>query len=116
MPAGAELKGLADILAPQWKGKACLANPLFGTTSMHAPATDLRKVVPPWLTPAVLVAGVVAALLATAEIGTVLLLHPLDSLPLAIFTVMANAPESLVAALCLFYFGGATVCAPGLGL
>jgi len=81
-------------------------------------STYLRKVVLPWLTPAALVAGVVAALLATAEIGTVLLLHPpgLDSLPLAIFTVMANASESLVAALCLFYFGGATVCALGLGL
>ena len=29
------------------------------------------------------------------------------SLPLAIFTVMANAPESLVGALCLFYVAGA---------
>jgi iron(III) transport system substrate-binding protein len=29
------IKALAD---PKWKGKACIANPLFGTTSMHAAA------------------------------------------------------------------------------
>ena len=47
----------------------------------------------------------VVALLATADIGTVLLLHPpgQDSFPLAIFTVMANARESVVASLCLVY-------------
>jgi iron(III) transport system substrate-binding protein len=27
-----------DLLAPRFKGKACVANPLFGTTSMHAAA------------------------------------------------------------------------------
>lgn len=45
------------------------------------------------------------ALLATADVSTVLLLHPPGSasLPLSIFTVMANAPESLVASLCLVY-------------
>ena len=41
----------------------------------------------------------------TADVSTVLLLHPpgARSLPLAIFTVMANAPESLVATSCLVY-------------
>ena len=29
---------LQDFLRPKWKGRACLANPLFGTTSMHAAA------------------------------------------------------------------------------
>ena len=50
-------------------------------------------------------AVLLVALLATADIGTVLLLHPPGeaSLPLAIFTIMANAPESLVASLCLVY-------------
>ena len=38
VPAGTEPKALADFLAPQWTGKTCLANPLFGTTSMHAAA------------------------------------------------------------------------------
>lgn len=54
---------------------------------------------------------VLVALLATAETGTVLLLRPpgADSLPVAIFTVMANAPETLVAALCLAYLGGAVL-------
>lgn len=38
VPAGQEPKGLADFLDPKWKGRACMANPLFGTTSMHAAA------------------------------------------------------------------------------
>lgn len=36
--AGQEPKSLSDFLDARWKGKACLANPLFGTTSMHAAA------------------------------------------------------------------------------
>lgn len=31
-------RSLQAFLDPQWKGKTCLANPLFGTTSMHAAA------------------------------------------------------------------------------
>ncbi len=50
-------------------------------------------------------AGALTALLSAGEIGILLLLHPPgeSSLPLAIFTIMANAPESLVAALCVIY-------------
>lgn len=36
--AGDEPKSIRALLDPKWKGKACLANPLFGTTSMHAAA------------------------------------------------------------------------------
>jgi iron(III) transport system permease protein len=65
------------------------------------------RVVAPWLARWAAPAALLAALLATAEIGVVLLLHPPGhgTLPLAIFTVMANAPEALVAALCLLYVG-----------
>ncbi len=35
---GAEPKSVHDLLDPRFKGKACLANPMFGTTSMHAAA------------------------------------------------------------------------------
>jgi iron(III) transport system substrate-binding protein len=38
VPKGEEPRRLADFLDPKWRGKACLANPLFGTTSMHAAA------------------------------------------------------------------------------
>ena len=69
--------------------------------------TYVRKVVIPFLLPAGGLAVLLVALLATADVGTVLLLHPpgKTSLPLAVFTVMANAPESLVASLCLAYVG-----------
>jgi len=38
VPAGSEPTGLGDFLKPEWQGKTCVANPLFGTTSMHAAA------------------------------------------------------------------------------
>ena len=63
------------------------------------------RIAVPWCARWGLPAIALAAMLATAEIGTVLLLHPpgRGTLPLAIFTIMANAPEALVAMLCLFY-------------
>jgi ABC-type Fe3+ transport system permease subunit len=75
--------------------------------SMHGVpvGTYLQRVLLPVLLPTAGVAVCLVALLATADISTVLLLHPPgeSSLPLAIFTVMANAPEPLVASLCLVY-------------
>ena len=35
---GEEPRSVLDLLAPRFQGKACIANPLFGTTSMHAAA------------------------------------------------------------------------------
>ncbi len=71
--------------------------------------TYLCRVVAPLQRPAVVTILLLVGLLATAEVGTVLLLHPPGqaSLPLALFTVMANAPESLVAALCAVYLATA---------
>ncbi len=63
-------------------------------------------VVIPFLIPAMALSILIVALLATAEIGTILLLRPPgeDSFPLAIFTVMANASEVKVSSLCFIYF------------
>jgi ABC-type Fe3+ transport system permease subunit len=68
-------------------------------------STYLRRVASAYLRPLAAVAILLTGLLATADIGTVLLLHPPGeaSLPLVIFTIMANAPESLVGSLCLAY-------------
>lgn len=68
-------------------------------------STYLRLVALPYMLPTAVVAILLAGLLATADISTIILIHPpgATSLPLAIFTVMANAPESLVASLCLVY-------------
>lgn len=73
--------------------------------------TYARRVLVPWMAGATLPAALLIAFLAMADVSTVLLLHPpgKGSLPLAIFTVMANAPESLVGTLCLAYIGGAAV-------
>ncbi|MBI4514693.1 MAG: extracellular solute-binding protein [Deltaproteobacteria bacterium] len=38
VPEGQTPTSVMDLLAPRFRGKACLANPLFGTTSMHAAA------------------------------------------------------------------------------
>ncbi len=69
------------------------------------------RVVLPLLLPAAGISILLVALVASAEIGTVLLLAPPGegTFPLAIFTVMANAPESLVASLCLLYLATAAV-------
>jgi iron(III) transport system permease protein len=69
----------------------------------------LWQVAFPSLLPTLAVAVLLVALLATADVGTVLLLHPPGeaSFPLAIFTVMANAPAALVASLCLLYVAAA---------
>lgn len=73
------------------------------------------RVLVPHFTPALGLAALLVALLATADVGTVLLLQApgKQSLPLAIFTVMANSPESLVAALCLVYLAAAALAVAG---
>jgi iron(III) transport system substrate-binding protein len=38
VPEGQEPKSVMDLLDPRFQGKSCIANPLFGTTSMHAAA------------------------------------------------------------------------------
>jgi len=65
----------------------------------------LRLVILPSIFPACAAALLLVALFATADVSSVLLVHPpgAASFPLAIFTVMANAPESVVAYLCLIY-------------
>ncbi|MCI0536319.1 MAG: hypothetical protein L0Z50_13950 [Verrucomicrobiales bacterium] len=74
-------------------------------------ATFVARVALPWCARWASPAAAIAALLAMAEVGTVLLLHPPGhgSLPLAVFTIMANAPEALVAMLCLIYVALALV-------
>ncbi|MEO7317382.1 MAG: hypothetical protein ABIZ56_00175 [Chthoniobacteraceae bacterium] len=67
-----------------------------------------RRVLVPLLLPAAGTAALVVALFVMADVGSLILLAPpgASSLPQAIFTVMANAPESLVSSLCLCYIGG----------
>ncbi len=80
--------------APSWTHAAALS----GVSLM----TFLRRVLLPVMGPTLAISGLLVALLASADITSVLLLAPpgRSSFALRIFTVMANAPQSLVAALC----------------
>ena len=73
--------------------------------------THVRHVLCPWILRSAALSMALIAMLATAETGVVLMLRPpgADSLPVAIFTVMANAPGSLVSALCVTYLGSAAL-------
>ncbi|MFQ5734191.1 MAG: ABC transporter permease [Planctomycetaceae bacterium] len=86
-------------LSPSWSDAARLH-------AVSKPAF-LCRVILPVLKPALLVGLLLVMVLATADITTVLLLHPPGraSLPVAVFTVMANSPEGLVASLCLMDLG-----------
>jgi len=65
----------------------------------------LGRVMLPVLVPSMLISGLLVALLAFADVTSVLLLAPpgRSTFALRIFTVMANAPQALVAALCCVY-------------
>ncbi|MFN2477466.1 MAG: ABC transporter permease subunit [Chthoniobacterales bacterium] len=86
--------------------------------AMHGvPAiTLLRRIVLPHQLPGIALALGLVAVLAATEVTIVLLLHPpgAASLPLAIFTIMANAPDALVASLCLSYVAPVLLIALGL--
>lgn len=84
-------------LSPSWSDAARV----HGVT----PLRFLVRVVLPLLAPTLLVAVLLVAALSAADITTTHLLEPpgAQSLPVAIFTVMANSPEGLVASLCLLY-------------
>ncbi|MBI2605091.1 MAG: hypothetical protein HYW49_03315 [Deltaproteobacteria bacterium] len=100
---------IATILAMRSFGSTSTSQALVAAVHGVPLSLYVRRVLGPILLPSAALSCVIVALLATAEVGTVLLLRPpgADSLPVQIFTVMANAPESLVAALCFFYIAGA---------
>jgi iron(III) transport system permease protein len=84
-------------LSPSWTHAAAIHGVGLGRY--------LRRIVWPAMLPSAALSLVLVALLASADAGSVLLLHPPGeaSLALAIVTVMANAPEAYVSALCLVY-------------
>src|SRR5262249_39833936 len=38
VPSGEAPRSIRDLAAPRWKGQTAIANPLFGTTTMHVAA------------------------------------------------------------------------------
>jgi len=100
---------IATILAMRAFGSTSPSQTLVASVHGIPLTLYIRRILGPILLPAMVLACLIVALLSTAEVGTALLLRPpgADSLPVQIFTVMANAPESLVAALCFLYIVGA---------
>jgi iron(III) transport system permease protein len=84
-------------VSPSWTYAAAVHGVGFGRY--------FRRVLWPALMPSAALSLGLVALLASADAGSVLLLHPPgeSSLALTIVTVMANAPAAFVAALCLIY-------------
>ena len=87
-------------LSPSW----------FDAARLHGVPASMffRRVTLPLMLPGLAVALLVVAVLSAADISTTLLLQPpgKQSLPVAIFTIMANSPEGLVASICLAYILG----------
>ena len=71
----------------------------------------LSRVIVPMLMPTITIGLLLVMVLSAADITTTHLLQPpgKQSLPVAIFTVMANSPEGLVASLCLVYLLSVTL-------
>lgn len=69
------------------------------------------RILIPALAPGLWLSFLTVALLASGEVGIVLLLRPPgeDSLPVALFTIMANAPAAMVAVLCVVHLLSAAV-------
>ena len=88
-------------ISPDWTSAAAL----HGVSIK----TYFFKVLLPWLAPVAGVSVWIISLLSMGDISVVHLLAPPggETLPLAIFTIMANAPETLVSTLCLIYIGSA---------
>lgn len=84
-------------LSPSWTDAARV----HGVT----PVRWLLRVVLPNVAAAMVVSLLLVMVLAAADITTTHMLQPpgAQTLPVAIFTVMANSPEGLVASLCLLY-------------
>jgi ABC-type Fe3+ transport system permease subunit len=87
-------------LSPSWTDVARVHG-------VSAPRLFVRVILPN-LGSAIIISLLLVMVLAAADITTTHLLQPpgSQSLPVAIFTVMANSPEGLVASLCLLYLLG----------
>ncbi|MBA3563858.1 MAG: hypothetical protein H0W33_07600 [Gammaproteobacteria bacterium] len=102
---GLRLTAIPTVVLMRAIGSAPASWALAGALHGVPLLTYLRRVLAPFLAGPIFMSIALVALVATADITTVLLLQPpgQDSLSIALFTVMANAPESMVASLCLAY-------------
>jgi iron(III) transport system permease protein len=115
---GMRLTPIAGIILVRAIGTAPSSWALAAAVHGVSLAAYMRRVLGPVLLGPMTMSVILVALVATADITTVSLLQPPgeSSLPVALFTVMANAPESMVASLCLSYLGTASLAVAGIAL
>jgi iron(III) transport system permease protein len=108
--AGIILVRAIGAMPPSW----ALAASVHGVPLM----TYMRKVLGPVLAVSMVISVALVALVAMADVTTILLLQPpgQSSFPVTLFTVMANAPESMVASLCLSYIASSGLVIAGVTL
>ncbi len=102
---GLRLTAVATVLLVRAIGSAPVSWAWAAAVHGVPLSTYIRRVLAPFLAGPIAMSIALVALIATADVTTVLLLQPpgQDSLPVALFTIMANAPDAIVASLCLTY-------------
>ena len=66
----------------------------------------MQKIVLPLLLPALFVAGIINFIFFLGELGTTIMLYPpgTEIMPIKVFTIMANSPQSLTSSMSLIVF------------
>ncbi|MBI4602485.1 MAG: hypothetical protein HY721_11050 [Planctomycetes bacterium] len=115
---GAHLFPVAAVLGLRAWGSLSQSWALAGELHGVPLPRYLLRVVLPRILPAAFAALLLTALLAASDVSAALLLAPpgASTLPLALFTVMANAPEALVATLCALHLSLAAAALLGAAL
>ena len=68
--------------------------------------TSLRKILIPLILPSIFIAFIISFILCLGELGMTIMLYPpgTELMPIKVFTIMANAPQSLTSAMSLIVF------------
>jgi len=68
--------------------------------------TILQKILIPLIMPALFVAFIISFIFCLGELGTTIMIYPpgIESMPIKVFTIMANAPQSLTSSMTLIVF------------
>ncbi len=68
--------------------------------------TRIQKILIPLITPTLFVTFIISFIFSIGELGTTIMLYPpgTEIMPIKVFTIMANAPQSLTSSMTLIVF------------